>query len=1428
MKEKIINFLKNHYWKLIIWIVLFTLPILYFANVGWKFDSIKNKYYKWRITTNFKNYINKNNYKFFSKEFKFKDKLSNNFTVDSIKNNQCERLFKEEQTEYRLYAYKINKCFNSGDFYVFKWKLLVLENSVDSWENTIYSIDKWINYNIVKSKQWKILYKLSWNSFKNLNPQKYKFIKNIWNNFYILSENNRKKLFYLDKEGKSDNLIDLADLEKSIDKTYFYKSWDIYEISLKYKNSTKWTKIIFDTKTAKVKNQIDLQYIACDDKTQKCWDDFADKIKELKFKNLVWAKILKWNFKTGAIESIQIELSWWNCINKTYQITWDLLTGVNYTFPIKITWTWNCTQLLAKVILKWKDKKEYKKDFNLTSYLLVKKYNSNIWVFTVEKWDAYGLYYFSWDEIQNNNPYLIKVVRNSENLDYKYLPQIYVYWTWEKYIIWMIYSWKDYGEIISFDAKNLSKEVEKVEKKYFRCNEKTNRCYDDFKEKVVSLWVKNLVNKALVSWIFKEWTMKSASIVLSGCINKTYQITWSLYSGINYTFPIKVKSKSKCKKIKWIINLTWTNNISYPKKFELYSPFFVNSLWDNLYKLWDWNDIFLAYAKQNLRKNIKLISLKNNSKIYLYISWDVYHIWITYSWTNIWQIIDFDTKNEKILKNEKANYIVCDKETNWCYDQFKDIVDDIIVDKNSFWWNIIWILKEWKVKKVIVQPIESKDCDIDTSPYELKKFYAWNIFFKYNFALKYKNICSNWWKFKIILEWFDWKKYETTISVVWDFYDDRYKPEKFVLLKKVCKAWDKWWWWNDNYNNWFSTDVACYYGFFTTKWWKVWIYQIEDDGMWWPWLYLTTNINISNNKNNYNTNNLSYTLLNTFFNIDKYNWIVSYYDDNYEINENFEFKKLDDSFDVLNYSWFNFYKQGKQFYIKAPTQNILLPVEIKLGCKNWICKNLNDFNWIRSSNLTNFIRYKKNNVVIYIKNKKYYILDKNLENGKYLMPVNINLDCKWVFCPDLTKFDWTKVDDPNLIKHKWKNITIYEKKGKYYILDKKLENGIYLMSINIYLDKFFNGSINIWWVDYDTIGSTEKLDDHFKYIKTVQTEDWKYKIYENNWNYYIDGWNWFLQNFVIKLALNSTSNNNWIIKFNKENLDHAGNYTIWPDNYDEYNITIEDNINLKDLEQIWTWLKSPVYRIKKANNEILKQFYCSRYSEYNKNGKPICNTNNEKYKTFVANDPILVWKDPLGRYIRMTDIQYVPQAEKAKPVIYLYPTKKQNTSVKIWLNWRFLTTIPKYKNWWNVVAYPNWNIVSNWKTYPYLYRDGIDKNYTPPKKWFIIKNSKRKIWLFLQMILSQIWLNKQEKQDFIEYWLPILYKVKWKYIFIWFKLTENLGKETPLFIDPKPDSLLRIFMDYHWLNDFEKVEKPKITTFERKWFTVVEWWWRKY
>jgi hypothetical protein len=46
-------------------------------------------------------------------------------------------------------------------------------------------------------------------------------------------------------------------------------------------------------------------------------------------------------------------------------------------------------------------------------------------------------------------------------------------------------------------------------------------------------------------------------------------------------------------------------------------------------------------------------------------------------------------------------------------------------------------------------------------------------------------------------------------------------------------------------------------------------------------------------------------------------------------------------------------------------------------------------------------------------------------------------------------------------------------------------------------------------------------------------------------------------------------------------------------------------------------------------------------------------------------------------------------------------------------------------------------------------------------------------------------------------------------------------------ITPKPDSIIRVFMDYKWLDTEAKVEELEITTPKRTWFRVVEWGWAK-
>jgi hypothetical protein len=45
--------------------------------------------------------------------------------------------------------------------------------------------------------------------------------------------------------------------------------------------------------------------------------------------------------------------------------------------------------------------------------------------------------------------------------------------------------------------------------------------------------------------------------------------------------------------------------------------------------------------------------------------------------------------------------------------------------------------------------------------------------------------------------------------------------------------------------------------------------------------------------------------------------------------------------------------------------------------------------------------------------------------------------------------------------------------------------------------------------------------------------------------------------------------------------------------------------------------------------------------------------------------PVLYWNDPFGRWLRVVNMKYISQAEKMKPVIYLYPETTTNINVKV-------------------------------------------------------------------------------------------------------------------------------------------------------------------
>jgi hypothetical protein len=189
------------------------------------------------------------------------------------------------------------------------------------------------------------------------------------------------------------------------------------------------------------------------------------------------------------------------------------------------------------------------------------------------------------------------------------------------------------------------------------------------------------------------------------------------------------------------------------------------------------------------------------------------------------------------------------------------------------------------------------------------------------------------------------------------------------------------------------------------------------------------------------------------------------------------------------------------------------------------------------------------------------------------------------------------------------------------------------------------------------------------------------------------------------------------------------------------------------------------------------------------------------------------WKKEMPNYRRERKVK--------KPVIYLYPENPMDISIELKIkNSKFTCVYPKFngKNKWKVHAKPNGDIMISDKIYPYLFWEAQSYIKQNMNKGFIVKSEDAEN--FLEEKLKILGLNDKESTDFITYWLPVLISNK---LSLCTFQTEEFFKNVELNINPKPDSLLRIFLSIKKIDSHFEIEEQKIKPFERKGFTVVEW-----
>ncbi len=176
--------------------------------------------------------------------------------------------------------------------------------------------------------------------------------------------------------------------------------------------------------------------------------------------------------------------------------------------------------------------------------------------------------------------------------------------------------------------------------------------------------------------------------------------------------------------------------------------------------------------------------------------------------------------------------------------------------------------------------------------------------------------------------------------------------------------------------------------------------------------------------------------------------------------------------------------------------------------------------------------------------------------------------------------------------------------------------------------------------------------------------------------------------------------------------------------------------------------------------------------------------------------------------------------ETGKPVLYLYPEKPTDVTVKVDYKGEFSYTYPAYNGGWQVTAYPDGRLVNkaDGGEYYYLFWEGNAGARWRFDEGFVVKGSETE--RFLRGALSTLGLTAREYNDFIVYWLPQMQHNPYNLITF---ATDEYEALAPLTVTPAPDSILRVHMVYKPLEKAIELPAQKLTPFERKGFTVVEW-----
>lgn len=207
---------------------------------------------------------------------------------------------------------------------------------------------------------------------------------------------------------------------------------------------------------------------------------------------------------------------------------------------------------------------------------------------------------------------------------------------------------------------------------------------------------------------------------------------------------------------------------------------------------------------------------------------------------------------------------------------------------------------------------------------------------------------------------------------------------------------------------------------------------------------------------------------------------------------------------------------------------------------------------------------------------------------------------------------------------------------------------------------------------------------------------------------------------------------------------------------------------------------------------------------------------------YMPKNKIVEFKKDSGQVIHL-DIKLEQGRVLLKPAIYMYNESELSVTIQLSNPSELIFTLPPYQDKWNVILKDGVIKGENYKTYDYLYWEGVSYSRTKLQvnhdQGFCVKSSESTD--FLEKQLDILGLNDREKNDFIAFWGPKISANAFSKI--QFLVDEDYDQIMGIHAVPEPDAIRRVYIIVEALTEEISINPQEFKAFERNGFTLVEW-----